>query len=153
MGVKRPGREPDHSPQSSAEIKERVELYLHSPNTPSWRGAQLKHRNNFTFTLPVILIVTLLPAMKFIPECGIEKVRELQFPFRIKEHLEMTEVEKMEGESVNYGNLFIRINSREHYSILYLHLYILASDIHSLFLTSVSGDWNEFLCQNVVLFM
>jgi hypothetical protein len=28
-----------------------VELYLHSPNTPSWRGAQLKHRDNFTFTL------------------------------------------------------------------------------------------------------
>jgi hypothetical protein len=27
-----------------------VELYLHSPNTPSWRGAQLKHRDNFTFT-------------------------------------------------------------------------------------------------------
>jgi hypothetical protein len=27
-----------------------VELYLHSPNTPSWRGAKLKkHRNNFTF--------------------------------------------------------------------------------------------------------
>jgi hypothetical protein len=26
-----------------------VELYLHSPNTPSWRGAQLKHRDNFTF--------------------------------------------------------------------------------------------------------
>jgi len=25
-----------------------VELYLHSPNTPSWRGAQLKHRDNFT---------------------------------------------------------------------------------------------------------
>jgi len=22
----------------------------HSPNTPSWRGAQLKHRDNFTFT-------------------------------------------------------------------------------------------------------
>jgi hypothetical protein len=21
-----------------------VEIYLHSPNTPSWRGAQLKHR-------------------------------------------------------------------------------------------------------------
>jgi hypothetical protein len=31
-----------------------VELYLHSPNTFSWRGAQLKHRDNFsfTFTLP-----------------------------------------------------------------------------------------------------
>jgi len=29
-----------------------LELYLHSPNTPSWRGAQLKKklRDNFTFT-------------------------------------------------------------------------------------------------------
>jgi hypothetical protein len=35
------GREADHSPPSSAEVKERVELYLHSPNTPSWRGAQI----------------------------------------------------------------------------------------------------------------
>jgi hypothetical protein len=35
------GREADHSPLSSAEVKERVELYLHSPNTPPWRGAQL----------------------------------------------------------------------------------------------------------------
>jgi hypothetical protein len=25
-----------------------VELYLHSPNTNSWRGAQLKHGDNFT---------------------------------------------------------------------------------------------------------
>jgi len=30
--------------------QECVELYLHSPNTLSWRGAQLKHRENFTFT-------------------------------------------------------------------------------------------------------
>jgi hypothetical protein len=37
-------------PPYSAEVKEWVELYLHSPNTPSWRGAQLKHRDNFTFT-------------------------------------------------------------------------------------------------------
>jgi hypothetical protein len=35
------GREADHSPQSSAEVKEWVELCLHSPNTPSWRDAQL----------------------------------------------------------------------------------------------------------------
>jgi hypothetical protein len=35
------GREADHSPPSSAEVKECVALYLHSPNTPSWRGAQL----------------------------------------------------------------------------------------------------------------
>jgi hypothetical protein len=32
------------------EVKERAELYLHSPNMPSWRGAQLKHWGNFTFT-------------------------------------------------------------------------------------------------------
>jgi hypothetical protein len=38
-GVKRPGREADHSPLSSAKVKECEELYLHSPNTPSWRGA------------------------------------------------------------------------------------------------------------------
>jgi hypothetical protein len=31
LGVKRPGREADHSPSSSAEVKECVELYLHSP--------------------------------------------------------------------------------------------------------------------------
>jgi hypothetical protein len=31
LGVKRPGREADHSPTSSAEVKEWVELYLHSP--------------------------------------------------------------------------------------------------------------------------
>jgi hypothetical protein len=35
------GREADHFPPSSAEVKEWVELYLHSPNTPSWRDAQL----------------------------------------------------------------------------------------------------------------
>jgi hypothetical protein len=27
-----------------------VELYLHSPRTPSWIGAKLKDRDNFTFT-------------------------------------------------------------------------------------------------------
>jgi hypothetical protein len=46
------GREADHSPPSSAEVKEWVELYIHSPNASSWRGAQLGgHRDNFTFTL------------------------------------------------------------------------------------------------------
>jgi hypothetical protein len=35
-GVKRPGRGVDHPPPSSAEIKERVELYLYSPSGPSW---------------------------------------------------------------------------------------------------------------------
>jgi hypothetical protein len=35
------GCEADHSPPSSAEAKEWVELYLHSSSATSWRGAQL----------------------------------------------------------------------------------------------------------------
>jgi hypothetical protein len=35
-GVKRLGRGVDHPPSSSAEVKERVELYIYSPSGPSW---------------------------------------------------------------------------------------------------------------------
>jgi hypothetical protein len=35
-GVKRPGLGVDHLPPSSAEVKERVELYLYSSSGPSW---------------------------------------------------------------------------------------------------------------------
>jgi hypothetical protein len=35
-GVKRPGRGVDHPPAYSAEVKERVELYLYSPSESSW---------------------------------------------------------------------------------------------------------------------
>ena len=35
-GVKRPGRGVNHVPSSSAEVKERVQLYLYSPFGPSW---------------------------------------------------------------------------------------------------------------------
>jgi hypothetical protein len=38
LEVKRPGREADHSPLSRAEVKECVDLYLHTPATPPWRG-------------------------------------------------------------------------------------------------------------------
>jgi hypothetical protein len=58
LGVKRPRREAYHSPPSSAEVKEWVQLYLRSCNTPSWRGGQLNHRDNFTFHLtfyPVLI--------------------------------------------------------------------------------------------------
>jgi hypothetical protein len=56
-GVKRSGREADPSLPSSAEVKEWVELYLNFPNTPSWRGAQLKkHSDYFCFTFTVLLI-------------------------------------------------------------------------------------------------
>jgi hypothetical protein len=38
LEVKRPGREADYSLPSSAEVKECMELYLHSPSTSSWCG-------------------------------------------------------------------------------------------------------------------
>jgi hypothetical protein len=56
LGVKQPGREADHLPPSSAEVKEWVELHLHSPSTTSWRGAQLKHRDNVTLYLHGVII-------------------------------------------------------------------------------------------------
>jgi len=36
LGVKRSGNGVDYPPPSSAEVKERVELYLYSPSGPSW---------------------------------------------------------------------------------------------------------------------
>jgi len=35
-GVKWLGRDVDHSPKSSAKVKERVQLYLFSPSGPLW---------------------------------------------------------------------------------------------------------------------
>jgi hypothetical protein len=46
-GGKAAGREADYSPPSSAEVKECLELYFHSPNTSSWSGAQLKGQGQF----------------------------------------------------------------------------------------------------------
>jgi hypothetical protein len=50
LGIKRPGREADHSPPPSAEIKECVELYLHSLNTSSLRGAYFSTETTSHFT-------------------------------------------------------------------------------------------------------
>jgi hypothetical protein len=60
LEIKWPGRDADHSPQSSAEVKDCVKLYLHFRNTPSWGGAQLKHRDSFTFYLLLSKLMTLL---------------------------------------------------------------------------------------------
>jgi hypothetical protein len=49
LGVKRPGREADHSPPSSAAVMIRVAIPP-LPNTPPWRGARLKHRDSFICT-------------------------------------------------------------------------------------------------------
>ena len=35
LGVKRPGRGVDHPPLSSAEVKEKVEVYIYFPSGPS----------------------------------------------------------------------------------------------------------------------
>ena len=53
-GVNRPGRGVDHPTPSSAEVKERVELYFYSPSRPSWPilGWNLSPSNissNFSF--------------------------------------------------------------------------------------------------------
>jgi len=58
LRVKRPGLEANHSPPSSAEVKKCVELYLHSPNMPSWRGAQLKTRRQLYFTLRCLQLIS-----------------------------------------------------------------------------------------------
>jgi hypothetical protein len=61
LGVKLPGRKTDHSHLSSAEVKECVKLYLHSPNTPQLLGAQLKRSTDTTlpFQLPWLFIYVL----------------------------------------------------------------------------------------------
>jgi hypothetical protein len=60
LGVKRPRCEADHSPPSSVESKECMELYIHSPDTPSLRVAQFKKSTGTTLSLP-------LPGLKVMP--------------------------------------------------------------------------------------
>jgi hypothetical protein len=43
-----------------------VELYLHSSNTTSWLGAQLKHRDNFAFYLYIILQIVFNFTLQYI---------------------------------------------------------------------------------------
>ena len=61
-GVKRPGRGVDHPPPSSAEVKERVELYLYSPS-----GAFLAcYRATFTFTFILYLDISTFQLRMFV---------------------------------------------------------------------------------------
>jgi hypothetical protein len=56
-GVKRPGREADLSPQSSAEV-ENGGATPSLPHMSSWYGTQLvEHRGNFTFYLNFLFII------------------------------------------------------------------------------------------------
>jgi hypothetical protein len=64
LGVKWLGCEADHSHPSSAEVKECMKLDLHSPNTPSWRGAQLKKSTGITLPLPLYPYITFMNIRK-----------------------------------------------------------------------------------------
>jgi hypothetical protein len=50
MAVKRPGREADHSPPSSAEVKNACS-YISTPQYAFMAWCFVKHRDNFIFTL------------------------------------------------------------------------------------------------------
>ena len=64
-GVKRPGRGADHPPPTSAEVKERVELYLYSPSGPSWPVLWR------TLPLPCLIIEFMPPRLvKLARVCG-----------------------------------------------------------------------------------
>jgi hypothetical protein len=67
LGVKRSQREANHSPSSSTEVNECVKLYLHSSNTPSWRGAQLKKKDRYNFNLLYFTLLYIYP-VSFIYE-------------------------------------------------------------------------------------
>jgi len=56
FGINPQRREADHSRPSSAKVEEGVELYP-LPNTPLWRDAEIKHRDNFTLPLPVLFFL------------------------------------------------------------------------------------------------
>jgi hypothetical protein len=77
-GIKRPGREADHSPPSSAEAKDWVELYLHSPNTPSWRGVRLKKVQGRPFIFPFTIHYTALQTRR--PRVELHRRENLKTP-------------------------------------------------------------------------
>jgi hypothetical protein len=58
LGVKRPGREADHSPLSSAEVKN-AWSYTSTPQYVFRAWCLVKHRDNFTFTIHDEIKITL----------------------------------------------------------------------------------------------
>jgi hypothetical protein len=58
------GSEADHSPPSSAEVKEWVDRYIHSPSTPSWRGVQLGRTQG---RRPCAMSLVQLPPVENLP--------------------------------------------------------------------------------------
>jgi hypothetical protein len=60
-----------------------VELYLHFPNTPSWRAAQLKHRDNFTFIF-IVFFSHLLPIDVFLATVPFVTEQRLEICFEVQ---------------------------------------------------------------------
>jgi hypothetical protein len=56
VGVKRPEREADQSPSSSAEVKN-AWIYTSTPQYVFMAWCLVKHRDNFTFTIQLLFIV------------------------------------------------------------------------------------------------
>jgi hypothetical protein len=56
-GIKRPGREADHSPSSSADVQS-TWSYTSTPPYVFMEGYLVKHRDNFTFNLHCALVLT-----------------------------------------------------------------------------------------------
>jgi hypothetical protein len=74
------GREADHSPPYSAEVKEWVELYLHSPNVPSWRGAPLVGaQGQLRLFLPFATSASYFPLQFVEHTLQIANLRDLNF--------------------------------------------------------------------------
>jgi hypothetical protein len=61
-GVKRPGRDVDHPPSSSAEVKERVDLYL----CPIWAFV-VCYRVTFTFTFTFTFVLNVACGLFYLP--------------------------------------------------------------------------------------
>jgi hypothetical protein len=53
------GAHPASYPVGTRKRPRREASSVHSPNMPSWRGAQLKHRDNFTFVLTATIACSL----------------------------------------------------------------------------------------------
>jgi hypothetical protein len=83
-GVKRPGRGVDHPPQSSAEGKERVELYSTLPLLPLWAFMACS-RVNFTFTITIYILLyepefsTMTPLMALASRVSLYDLINLNF--------------------------------------------------------------------------
>jgi hypothetical protein len=66
LGVKRPGREADHTPPSSAKVKECVELHLHPQYAfMAWSSVKKSTGTNFTFFTFNFLFVLLSISNRF----------------------------------------------------------------------------------------